>query len=192
MKSVYFKSAITLAITSAFLVACGSSDSTPAPTTPTPAATAATTANVNATTVAAITGKPFVFPAGVAALGTTAVTTLTITDAAVDTFAVSAGADSYSGTLTYGSCTFLINTSTFTAPSPYAAGQTFTVPTCSVSAATSGVAANGQANNLPVTFNLGGVNSTAQALAVVIAPNGSVTIGGAPVGTVTVVTPTGV
>jgi hypothetical protein len=187
MKSVYFKSAITLAVTAAFLVACGG-DPAPAPT---PAASTNTSANVTATTVAAVTGKAFSFPSGVAALGTTGATTLTVTDAAVDTFAVSSPAGSYSGNLTYGSCIFQITTSTFAAPSPFAVGQTFTVATCSVSAATSGVAANGQSNNLPVTFNLGGTNSTAQNLAVVIAADGSVTIGGAPVGKVVVVTPTG-
>lgn len=187
MKSVYFKSAITLAVTAAFLVACGG-DPAPAPT---PAASANTTANVTATSVAAVTGKAFTFPSGVAALGTTGATTLTVTDAAVDTFAVSSPAGSYSGELTYGSCIFKILTSTFAAPSPYAVGQTITVAACSVSAATSGVAANGQSGNLPVTFNLGGTASSPVSLPVVISPSGAVTIGGVAVGSVVVVTPTG-
>lgn len=189
MKSVYFKSAITLAVSSAFLVACGG-DPAPAPA-PTPAASANTTANVNATTVGAVSGKAFTFPSGVAALGTTGATTLTVTDAAVDTFAVSSPAGSYSGDLAYGSCIFKILTSTFAAPSPYAVGQTITVAACSVSAATSGVAANGQSNNANVSFTLGATASNPIGLPVVISPSGAVTVGGVAVGSVVVVTPTG-
>jgi hypothetical protein len=189
MKSVYFKSAITLAVTAAFLVACGG-DPAPAPT---PAATANTTANISATTAAAITGKTFAFPGGVAALGTTGATTLTITDAAVDTFAVTAPSGNYAGTVSYGSCIFTITSVGTPAPAaPYVVGYSFTVAACSATAATNGVAANGQSSSLPVTFNLGGTTSAAQSFPVTIAADGSVSIGGAPTGIkVPVATPTG-
>jgi hypothetical protein len=189
MNSVYFKSAITLAVTAAFLVACGG-DPAPAPT---PAATANTTANISATNAAAITGKAFSFANGASPLGTTGATTLTITDAAVDTFAVTAPSGNYGGTLTYGSCIFTITSVGTPAPAaPFVVGYSFTVATCSVSAATSGVAANGQSGNLPVTFNLGTVVSGALPLPTVIAADGSVSIGGVPTGVkVAVATPTG-
>jgi hypothetical protein len=192
MKSLNHKSAIALALTSAFLVACGSGgDSAPAPAAPTAAATANTTAPVTAASVAAVSGKAFAFPSGVAELGTTGPTSLTITDAAVDTFAVTSAAGNYSGTLSYGSCIFTVVTSAFAAPSPYAVGQTFTVANCGLAAPTAGAAANGVAKDTPVTFNLGTSSSSPVTIPVAIAANGAVTIGGAPVGSVPVAVPTG-
>lgn len=160
----------------------------PTPTGPFGAATANTVAAVTAARVAAVSGTSFNFPSGIPALNPSGATSLTMTDAAVDTFSVTSAAGSYSGVVSYGSCIFSVTTSSVAS---VPVGTVFTASPCNLSAATGGQVANGAAFSIPVTLVLGAVTSNAVALPVTVTPTGQVSVNGVLIGTVPVITPTG-
>jgi hypothetical protein len=148
------------------------------------------TAPVTVATAAAVTGESFNFPSGVAKFGTTAATTVSLNS--TSTFTVSAGAEgTASGNLTYGSCIFTVTASTFPASSALALGKTVTVHPCSITVATAGVPASGNAIARAVSFVLEGNASQAHNLSVDISDSGVVTVDGVDVGSVTLTPLTG-
>jgi hypothetical protein len=183
MKKKLGLTAITL-LASAILVACGGGGGD-APL----VASANATAPVTSTTVAAVVSEPFVFSTGVPKFGTATPTTVTLNTAS--TFSVTATEGNASGTLAFGSCIFTVTTSTFVAPHPLAIGETVTVNPCSLTIATAGVAAEGNAVARAVSFVLEGNASVANSLQVDIADNGTVIVEGVSLGTVTLTPATG-
>ena len=138
------------------------------------------------TTTAAVVSTPFVFPSGVAALGSTTPTTVTFTStAASPTFAIASGTGTATGTTTFGSCIFAVTSSTFPAGHPLALGQTVTVNPCNFKVGTAGAIANGVAQSRSIALLLGAASSANAAVTVGVNPGGQLTLNGNTVGTVT-------
>src|SRR5687767_14806361 len=112
------------AVASAALVACGGGgdDSTAVASDVGPVTVNPQTGSAAAQ---ALSGRPLSYAGGVPSFGTAGTaTTLTITAGSTNMFAVSAGSDSASGNLTFGSCIFTVTSSTFAAAHPLAVGKT--------------------------------------------------------------------
>jgi hypothetical protein len=147
------------------------------------------TAPVNASTASAIAGESFAFSGGVEKFGTTSPTTVTLGSAS--TFSVAATEGTASGNLTFGSCIFTVTASTFPATSPLALGKTVTVHPCNMTVATAGAPAVGGAAARAVSFVLEGNASQSHNLMVDVADNGTITVEGVNVGSVTLAPVTG-
>ena len=91
----------------------------------------------------------------------------------------------------FGSCIFTITTSDFVAPHKLAAGEKVTVDPCALEVKTAGDTATGTATDTPTTFLLGATKSAEVVLLVAIAVDGTVTVAGQVVGTVSTTTTTG-
>jgi hypothetical protein len=143
---------------------------------------------VNARTVPAIAGQVFTIPRGVASFGTSAPTDVTLN---TSTFTISTAGANASGTLTFGSCIFTVTNSTFAADSPLANGKTVTVEPCTYTVATGGLRVDGGEVARAISLNLGNDGSDPAQLLVDIAPNGTVTVNGVAVGTITLTPATG-
>jgi hypothetical protein len=185
-----FKPLLLALSASAFLVACSGGSDEPVIGAVANLSVAASSANT-----AAVVGQTFGFPAGVADFGTTAATSLSINAPAAGStapgFGISSGGATASGTLNFGSCIFVIGTSTFPAASPLAAGKTVTVNPCNINAATAGKPANGTPTPTNVTIVLGATTSNPQVINVSVNPNGSVTVNNVTTGSVATGTITG-
>jgi hypothetical protein len=175
-------SALSMALV---LSACGGSDNGLV------AASSDTTVAVNSTSLAAVPAQGMTFPGGITEFGTTADTTVALNSGASPTFSIGDGTGTASGPLAFGSCIFNITASTFPAASPLGVGKTITLHPCSLNAATAGVPADGVAAQRDLRLVLGTHTSAARKVVVVISPDGSVTISGTNVGTVTVKPVTG-
>jgi hypothetical protein len=183
-----FKFALAASATAA-LMACGGGSSTPdAYKIATADASVLVGTTNGASTTAAISGTTFSFPAGVAPLGTTAVTTIKLTSGTPDSFEAKTGASTASGPFSYGSCIFTVATSNDTALWPV--GTVVTVPNCTYTIPTAGASANGTATPLNLALTLGTSKGTAS-VPVTVNVNGSVLVNGKPFGTAPIVVPTG-
>ncbi|MFC5498378.1 hypothetical protein ACFPOE_12610 [Caenimonas terrae] len=161
---------------------------------PEPVLTATTNVNqaVTANNISAITDKTFTFSGGIPALGTTGTTTLSVTPAGTGTlpkFSVSSATDGVaSGTVAFGSCIFRIDTSTSKNPK-LAVGQTVEVTDCTLQAPTASKPV-GAAFGSDLTLTLNGTSSKIP-VTIVVNADGSVTVDGKGLGTVTVTLVTG-
>lgn len=143
-------------------------------------------------TMASILGQNFEFANGIPALGTTGNTSLKFTgNAAKPDFAITSGANSASGSVTYGSCIFTTSQSTFAAGHPLAVGQVSIVSDCWLKAFVVGRLADAITFDADVAFGLNGVFSKLIKMPTYIRPNGMVFVNGVGIGSVPVVTPTG-
>lgn len=169
------------------LVACGGSDD------PAPAVAAAdVTVPVTASTAAAVANTAFTFPAAVPELGTTAATTIAFTNTATTpAFAISSGGMQAQGTTTFGSCIFVVTSSTFPAGHRLAQGQTVTVNPCNIRLGTQGAPADSIARARAAVFVLGSAASTGTTVTVTVNPGGSITVNGRDAGSVTLAPVTG-
>lgn len=184
------KTLVCLAVFSS-LAACGGSDSAPPPPTVT-VTTPSITAPINTSTVAAVVGTPFSFSGGVPAFGTTLPTTVSFTGTGTTpAFSISTSAGAATGSTTFGSCIFQVISSTFPADSPLATGKTVRVDPCSLNVNTANKTANGTATPADAVLALGTLVSLPNSLSVSVAADGSVTISGTNLGSVTVKTVTG-
>ena len=180
---------------SMLLSACGGGNDSPLR--PVSTVTTPTTAGINGagngpTVVSSVLNKDFSFDAGVPVFGITAPTKLTLSGtAAAPSFSLTAGADTATGVMSYGSCIFTIVTSTFPSSSPLAVGKKTEVSPCTLFVDTAGSTANAAATLTDVSFVLGATASSPVPLLVSISPTGVVTVGGVVIGTVTVVVTTG-
>jgi hypothetical protein len=176
--------ALALAIfAAASLTACGGGGGEPAPV-----QVAATDVSLpaNGTTTAAVTNIPFTFPAGVTEFGTTSTTTVAFTDTSTTpAFSIASAGQTATGTTTFGSCHFLITSSTFPSTSKMAQGNTITVNPCNINVSTKGVAANGIAVDRSIALLLGVAVSAGVPVQLSVNPGGQLTINGKSVGSVT-------
>ncbi len=183
---------------SVFLSACGGDSSSSG----TPVAQADKTATMSgssdadkaasATIVTGVLDKSFGFSTGVADFGTTGSTTLKLTGkGAAPAFAISSGADSATGVMTFGSCIFTVTASTFPAGHKLALGSVVPVSPCALKVDTAGKAADGTAVNTNVTLVLNATPSNPVPVVVTISPTGTVSVNGSPVGNTVVVVATG-
>lgn len=139
------------------------------------------------TTVTFANGFATTNPSG-ATVALTGATTVTFAGTATaPTFTIANGGNTASGTLSFGSCDFHINS---TGIAVFAAGNTYKVDPCSVTVNTAGHAV-GSSGTLTVTWNFGGFLSATITLPVLIGGNGTVTLGGVVIGTVPVGASTG-
>ena len=191
VKLAKFALGLTLAAT---LAACGGSDAPAVVKVASVDTTAALSATDTATSTAIVTAvldKTFTFPA-VTELGTTAATTLVLSGTgAAPTFSIGSEGKTATGTMGFGSCIFTITTSDFVAPHKLAAGEKVTVDPCALEVKTAGDTATGTATDTPTTFLLGATKSAEVVLSVAIAVDGTVTVAGQVVGTVSTTTTTG-
>lgn len=176
------------------LAACGGSD-TPAvvkvASVDTTAAISSTDIVKSTAVVTAVLGKTFTFPA-VTDLGTTAATTLVLSGSgAAPGFTIGSGGLTATGTMGFGSCIFTITQSDFVAPHKLAVGEIVTVTPCALEVQTAGDTASGTATDTPTNFVLGTTPSADVVLSVAVAVDGTVTVGGQTVGTVSTTTTTG-
>lgn len=163
----------------------------------------ASTAAAIAPAFVSVSSTPIAFPAGftgtvsktdltpaLAPAGTTlAFSTGTVATSPVVT--VVSGGLTATGTTTFGSCTFTFDAnSPFVAPSPFAPGKTLYVDPCSITIPTASITADGGTQSLSVELTLG-TTTVSQIVSVVVSATGTVSLNGTPVGTVTVVAPTG-
>lgn len=184
-----FKFALVASATAA-LMACGGGSSTPDAY---KVATADLTVPVGTDngpgTTASISGSTFSFPAGVAALGTTAATTIKLTAASPNsTFEAKTGADTATGDFTYGSCIFTVKTTTNAALWPV--GTIAVVNPCTYIIGTLGASANGVAAPRQLTLNLNGSRGTVT-VPVTVNPSGAVLVNGGTFGSAGLVVSTG-
>ena len=183
-----FDSLLVLA-TALVLSACGGGGGGPAPV---QIATTNVNQPVTAQTITSITDKTFTFGSGIPALGTTGTTTLTVTPAGTSTtpkFSLSSVADgTVSGTVAFGSCIFKIDASTSKNPK-LAVGQTIEINDCTLQAATASKPV-GASFSSELTLTLNGTSSKIP-VTVVVNTDGSVTVDGKGLGTVTVTFVTG-
>jgi hypothetical protein len=171
--------------TALMLSACGGSDN------PTNTATSDTTVAVNGASVSALAAQGMTFAGGVSEFGTTADTTVALSGGASPAFTIGDGTGTASGPLAFGSCIFKITASTFPAASPLGVGKTVTLHPCNLNAATAAATADGLPADRDVRLVLGTHTSSPRKLVVVISADGTVTISGTSVGSVTVKPVTG-
>jgi hypothetical protein len=170
-------------------------------------ATRDTTVEINkdtgAATTAALRGTSFNFPTGVPEFGTTGPTTVTFTAASgtasglattsnASGFTITSGGQTASGTMTFGSCIFSVQNSTFPTGSPLAEGRDVIINRCQVFINTEGLPADGQARPRIVRLVLNGRFSINLILQVAVNQQGTVFINGIPVGSVPVAELTGI
>ena len=176
-------------LVSAALAACGGGDSTPI-------TTSIVSSNlppvaVSANTAAAVLGDPFTFPGGVPNFGTTTPTTITFTSAtATPAFSISANGSTATGITRIGSCTFVIDNSSFSVDSPLGVGKTVLVDPCSVTADTVG-AKPGDPTLAEVKLVLGSLFSAGSKIKITVKEDGSVIIKEKTIGKVTISVVTG-
>lgn len=176
-------------IVAASLTACGGGGGEPPAT---QVAAADDTVPANGTTTAAVTNIPFTYPAGVTEFGTTGTTTVAFTDTSTTpAFSIVSGANTATGTTTFGSCDFKVVASTFPSGSKLAQGQIIIVNPCNINVNTKGVPANGVAATRSVALMLGSAVSSGQSITVQVNPGGELTLNGKSVGSVTLVAVTG-
>ena len=156
---------------------------------------------------AAVRGTPFVFPAGVPALGTSGATTVTFTAASGSAsqlstnsgnngFVVTSGGQTATGTLTFGSstsgsCIFSVQNSNFPTGSRLAIGSVITVSPCSLFINSAGLPADSQARARIIRLILGATNSANATAQVAVNVNGTLFVNGIPVANISVQAVTG-
>lgn len=144
-----------------------------------------------ATTLAAVANTAYTFPA-VAAFGTTTATTVSFTSTtATPAFSIASSEGTATGTTTFGSCIFTVTASTFPAGHPLATGAVVTVNPCELKVLVKGVEAGATGASLGTQLKLGTLTSATVTKEGSISATGNVVIGGATLGTVSVVVSTG-
>jgi hypothetical protein len=174
----------SVAAAAAMLVGCGGGHDAPAQ-----AASSNLTAPVTSASVAAVAGQGFTFQNGVTNFGTASPTTVTLNSAS--SFSVASAEGTASGNLAFGSCIFTVTASTFPVGSRLALGQVVTVHPCSITVATAGVNPLQNAVARAVSFLLENNASLARNLSVDVSDNGTVTVSGVAIGSVTLTFVTG-
>jgi hypothetical protein len=173
--------ALALIAGTALLSACGGGSDDP----PLVAANDAVL-SVNPVAAVAVAQTPFSFPAGVPALGTTATTTVVFTSTASSpSFSIASGGATATGVTSFGSCIFVVTSSTFPTGHPLAQGQTVTVNPCNLRIGTAGAQANGVAQSRSIALLLGAAASANQSATVGVNAGGQLTLNGNSMGTVT-------
>lgn len=176
------------------LTACGGGDDNAAMV-----AASDTTLAVDATTGTAVTapfiGNTFAFSGGVPDFGTTADTTITLTEApagqtANPGFRIASGAQTANGVLEFGSCRFRVTSSTFTS-GRLQEGAVITVQNCSFVVNTVGVVADNSQQTRSARWVLSTATSANVAVTLQINPGGQLTVNGRSCGTVTLTPVTG-
>lgn len=108
--------------------------------------------------------------------GTPTSLTIANTGSATPTFNIASGTFAATGEVGFGSCKFVVKTSTFPGGHPLSVGQTITVTPCQLVAATSGQTADGVPVESDVKLVLNGAQPEARKLPITITPAGAVQI----------------
>lgn len=169
-------------------VSCGDDD----PSEPSLVVSEDATVTVNAETVGAIDGVEFNFDGAGAVFdpalaGQDVSITFESSDATPQATIEFEGGGTITADVSFGSCIFVIATSSFPAGHRLAQGQTVTVNPCNIRLGTQGAPADSIARQRAAVFILGSAASTGSTVTVVVNPGGSITINGKAAGTVTLV-----
>ena len=145
----------------------------------------------------ALADESFVFANGVPAFGTNTATTVSIEAPAAaggaPRFAITtAGGDTATGRMSFGSCKFEVLTSTFDSPSPLVAGATIVIEDCELTLDTAGQAADGVSVDVNAMLSLDDCDSANTVVTVAITAGGKIVLNGKVVGTITLRPVTGV
>ncbi len=142
--------------------------------------------NVTAANFATLAGSTFTFPNGLADLGTTAATTVTLGGtAAAPTATITSGGTSVVADVVFGSCRFTYRTPGF----GKSTGFFFLYSLCSFTAQTNNQPIVASAQPIPTSLTLGSQSSSPTNVDMVVGAGGSLTVGGKPVSGVTVPPP---
>ena len=142
--------------------------------------------NVTAANFAALAGSTFTFPNGLADLGTTAATTVTLGGtAAAPTATITSGGTSVVADVVFGSCKFTYRTAAFGKAGLF----TFTYPVCTWTFQTNNLPIVQSAQPVPTGLTLNAILSSLLNVDMVVGTGGSLTVGGKPVPGVTVPPP---
>lgn len=163
--------------------------------------TLAITPATGATATAPFIGQSFAFSAGVPDFGTTAATTVQLTQqppttlqpstATTPGFTITAPDGTAAGALEFGSCIFRITQSTFPAGHRLAAGNVITVANCNIRVNTAGIPADSSQATSSAALILGAAVSANTAVTLSVTPGGQLTVNGRSTGTVTLTPVTG-
>jgi hypothetical protein len=183
-----FFSLLAVAVAGVALTGCfwdSGSDSTLAV-----ASTDLTTA-ASETTIAAVVNTDYEF-AAVPVFGTDSTTIVSFTSAtATPAFSIRSAGMAATGVTTFGSCIFTVTASTFPSSAPLALGKVLEVEPCALKVKIKGVQAGNQVASLATEFILGTLTSGSVTKTVTIDANGTVSVGGIVLGSVTLVQSTG-
>ncbi len=142
-----------------------------------------------------VLNEAFTFASGVADLGTTASTTLTLSgSSAAPTFTLNSGGFEAKGDMSYGSCIFKINSSNFLPAATFPrlqVGQITTIEPCKITIPTAGQKAGVTDIKKAVKFFLRNSLGLSGQLSIVVNADGTVTVKSKKFGTVTLVISTG-
>jgi hypothetical protein len=135
------------------LLACGGGDDPPPSV---KVATGSAVVPLQGNTDAVMSGQRFTFAQGVPALGLVGSSTVTMTSATSSTtsptFSITNGGGAAAGSLSYGSCIFVVISSNIPA---LVEGESITVSPCQYDVLTGGIVANGQSTAVQVLLQLG-------------------------------------
>ncbi|MCW5649307.1 MAG: hypothetical protein KIS62_06165 [Ramlibacter sp.] len=189
MKSVkvIWASVLSSVVLVAGLAACGGSSD------PVLVASSDVKASLTASNGGALVDTTLSFPNGVADFGTTSTTTLSIGGSATSstqTATISAGGQTATGDMGYGSCVFIIKTSDFAPDSALGTGKKVTVTPCEVTVTTKGIVANGGQALTKVNMTLGSTEGTGQ-VRVNITADGAVKVGSSSFANIILIPTTG-
>jgi predicted small lipoprotein YifL len=144
----------------------------------------------NGTSVAAaIASQSFDFSTGISDFGTTADTTVTLTNGGTN-FQVASGGKTASGTMSFGSCHFNVTSTTFTS-GPLGTLQTITFNICTLTGFTSGFATVPSLQLVPFTLTLNSFISNRLNFYTGVYPGGIIQLNGITLGTVPTAPPSG-
>lgn len=144
--------------------------------------------NVTAANFAALAGSTFTFPNGLADLGTTAATTVTLGGtAAAPTATITSGGTSVVADVVFGSVRFIFRLAAFGKPSNF----TFTYPISTWQFNTNLLPIVPSPQPVPTIWTLGSFASSPLNIDTVVGTGGSLTVGGKPATGVTVPAVTG-
>jgi hypothetical protein len=145
----------------------------------------------NGTSVAAaIASQSFDFSTGISDFGTTADTTVTLTNGGTG-FQVSSGGQTATGTMSFGSCHFTVTHTTFTS-GPLSIFQMISFPICTLDIYTAGFSTIPSLQMVPFTLTLHNFVSSRLTLPTGVYPGGTIQLNGINLGTVPTAAPSGV
>jgi len=178
-------------------VACGSSAEAPPP--PVKVATTNATLPMSTTTAAAVSNTTFSFPGAAGVISPSlanADLTLSFAHTGEDLASTATvkqpdgSTGTFTSSVTFGSCIFKI-TAVSGSVGTLKVGDVITVNPCAINIATAGQVADGTTKSTGVTVTLGVAVSQSAPVEVSVSAGGVISVGGAPVGTVTTTTATG-
>jgi hypothetical protein len=150
-------------------------------------ATVAVNASNGPSVTSSVANQAFAFDAGVPEFGTTGPTTVTFTTtppttlpdnaaSVQQTFRIQEGTNAATGPMEFGSCRFVINSSTFAATHPLGNGKIVVISSCVVTALVAGIPADNAPHTTSLTLTLNARVSKVITVTATIRTDGTIVI----------------